>query len=107
MADELDIDIDDIRASLDEEESSRIELKDGYTLILVDVPITEIRHDREVYTTLPLAIILTQDIIMTVSKEEHNAVIAAFIEGQISVRRRSFVLYIRYCSGQPCCIRRN
>ena len=30
MADELDIDIDDIRASLDEEESSRIELKDGY-----------------------------------------------------------------------------
>ena len=83
MADELDIDIDDIRASLDEEESSRIELKDGYTLILVDVPITEIRHDREVYTTLPLAIILTQDIIMTVSKEEHNAVIAAFIDGKI------------------------
>ena len=80
---ELDIEIDDIRASLDEEESSRIELKDGYTLILVDVPITEIRHDREVYTTLPLAIILTQDIIMTVSKEEHNAVIAAFIDGKI------------------------
>ena len=35
------------------------------------------------YTTLPLAIILTQDIIMTVSKEEHNAVIAAFIDGKI------------------------
>jgi len=83
MADELDIDIDDIRASLDEEESSRIELKDGYTLILVDVPVTEIRHEREAYTTLPLAIILTQDIIMTVSKEERNAVISAFTDGKV------------------------
>ncbi|MGN0407378.1 MAG: magnesium transporter CorA family protein [Bacteroides sp.] len=83
MADELDIDIDDIRASLDEEESSRIELKDGYTLILIDVPITEIRHEREVYTTLPLAIILTQDIIMTVSKEENNSIISAFIDGKV------------------------
>lgn len=83
MADELDIDIDDIRASLDEEESSRIELKDGYTLILVDVPITEIRHEREVYTTLPLAIILTQNIIMTVSKEDNNAIISAFRDGKV------------------------
>lgn len=49
----------------------------------MDVPITEIRHEREVYTTLPLAIILTQDIIMTVSKEENNAIISAFTEGKV------------------------
>lgn len=96
MADELDIDIDDIRASLDEEESSRIELKDGYTLILVDVPITEIRHEREVYTTLPLAIILTQEIIMTVSKEENNAIISAFTDGKVrdfSTKKRLRFVY--------------
>lgn len=37
-----------------EEESSRIELEDGYTLILVDIPTTEIRMDKEAYTTIPL-----------------------------------------------------
>lgn len=38
VAEELDIDIDDIMAALDDEESSRIELESGYTLILVDIP---------------------------------------------------------------------
>ena len=51
IADVLNVDIDDIKAALDEEESSRIELQDGYTLILVDVPTTEIRHDKQSYTT--------------------------------------------------------
>ena len=32
IADVLNVDIDDIKAALDEEESSRIELQDGYTL---------------------------------------------------------------------------
>ena len=34
IADVLNVDIDDIKAALDEEESSRIELQDGYTLIV-------------------------------------------------------------------------
>lgn len=82
IADELDIDIDDVRAALDEEESSRIELKDGYTLILVDIPTIEIRHEREAYTTMPLGIILTQELIMTVCKEE-NSIQSAFIFGKV------------------------
>lgn len=52
------------------EERSRIELQDGYTLILVDVPTTEIRHDKQSYTTIPLGIILTQDVIVTVCTED-------------------------------------
>ncbi len=35
-------------AALDEEESSRIELQDGYTLILVDIPSIEIRHEKRI-----------------------------------------------------------
>ena len=35
LAESLDIDVADLRAALDEEESSRIELEDGYTLILM------------------------------------------------------------------------
>ena len=47
IADYFDIDITDIRAALDDEESSRIELEDGYTLILVDIPSIEVNHDVE------------------------------------------------------------
>ena len=66
IADALNVDIEDILAALDEEESSRIELQDGYTLILVDIPATEIRHDKESYTTIPLGIIITSDEIVTI-----------------------------------------
>ena len=41
VADALDMDVEDVLAALDEEESSRIELQDGYTLILVDIPSIE------------------------------------------------------------------
>ncbi|MCD8330505.1 MAG: magnesium transporter CorA family protein, partial [Lachnospiraceae bacterium] len=59
----FNIEFDDILAALDEEESSRIDLEDGYTLILVDIPTPEIRHDKTAYTTIPLGILLTQDVI--------------------------------------------
>lgn len=82
IAKELDIDIQDLLAALDEEESSRVELEDGYTLILVDIPATEIRHEKEAYTTIPLGIILTQDVIITVCTEE-TPVLQAFIHGRV------------------------
>ena len=56
VADDLNVDIEDVLAALDEEESSRIELQDGYTLILVDIPSIETRHDKESYTTIPLVL---------------------------------------------------
>ncbi len=82
IAEKLDIDVSDLLAALDEEESSRIELEDGYTLILVDIPATEIRHDKEAYTTIPLGIILTQDMIITVCTEE-TSILQAFINGRV------------------------
>ena len=69
VSEEYHIEFDDIRAALDEEESSRISLEDGYTLILVDIPAPEIRHDKTAYTTIPLGILLTQDVIITVCNE--------------------------------------
>lgn len=82
IAELLDVDIDDIRAALDEEESSRIELEDGYTLILVDIPTQEIRHDTKTYTTIPLGIILTQDVIVTVCTEE-TPILQVFIQNRV------------------------
>lgn len=47
IARKLDIDLQDLLAALDEEESSRVELEDGYTLILDRYPATEIRHVKK------------------------------------------------------------
>ncbi|MEF9940749.1 MAG: magnesium transporter CorA family protein [Lachnospiraceae bacterium] len=70
VADQYGIDIVDIRAALDDEESSRVELEDGYTLILVDVPFEEIRNHRKAYTTIPLGILIVQGAIITVCAKE-------------------------------------
>ena len=64
------IDYTDLVAALDDEESSRIEIEDNYTLILVDIPITEIRNDEQYYTTIPLGIIITEDAVITVCRQE-------------------------------------
>lgn len=82
IAEELGIDIQDLLAALDEEESSRMELEDGYTLILVDIPTIEIRHEKEAYTTIPLGIILTSDVIITVCTEE-TSVLQGFVNGRV------------------------
>ena len=69
-AEYYEIDIADLRAALDEEESSRVQIEDGYTLILVDIPLEEIRNDQRAYTTIPLGILLVQDAILTVCGED-------------------------------------
>lgn len=99
ISDELDIDIEDVLAALDEEESSRIELQDGYTLILVDIPTTETRHEKDTYTTIPLGIILTNDIIITVCTED-TPVLQAFINNRVkefsTKKKLRFVYQILY-----------
>lgn len=70
VADYYDIDIADLRAALDEEESSRVQIEDGYTLILVDIPSEEIRSEQRAYTTIPLGILLLQEAIITVCGDD-------------------------------------
>lgn len=82
IAEYYGMDIADVRAALDEEESSRIDLEDGYTLILVDIPTTEIRHESKTYTTIPLGILLTQQSIITVCTEE-TPILQHFIERRV------------------------
>lgn len=99
IADLLGIDIQDVMAALDEEESSRIELEDGYTLIIVDIPSAEIRHEKESYTTVPLGIILTSDEIVTVCTED-TPVLQAFLNNRVkefsTKKKLRFVYQILY-----------
>ena len=96
---EFGVDIADVRAALDNEESSRVDIGKGYTLILVDIPSVEIRHNNEAYTTLPLGIILVGDIIITVSAEE-TPVLQYFEEGRVrdfsTKKQMRFVYQILY-----------
>ena len=68
----LGIDPAMLRAALDAEETSHIDIDDGQTLIIVDVPVAEESDDPNtvVYSTLPVGIITTEDYIITVSLKE-------------------------------------
>jgi len=64
------VDPDDLRAALDVEERSRVSPEEGYVLILVDVPTTEVRDGRAWYITIPLGIIMASTAIITVCLEK-------------------------------------
>ena len=49
----LNIDIQDLQRPLDVEETSRIDVRDDYTLIPVDVPTQEERNNKVTYVTIP------------------------------------------------------
>lgn len=85
IVDHYGIDYSDLVAALDDEESSRIEVEDDYTLILVDIPITEVRNDEEYYTTIPLGIIITADAVITVCRQE-----VAIFEKNLRFKMRNF-----------------
>jgi magnesium transporter len=71
-----------IRAALDEEETSRIEVEEGQTLIIIDVPVAKKEGESVIYSTVPMAIILAQDAIVTVSLRE-TSVIKEFSSGAV------------------------
>ncbi len=69
---DFDIPPEAIRTALDLDERSRVEWDDNYKMILVNIPTREEDTERELYTTIPLGIILTGDCVITVcSKDSH------------------------------------
>ncbi len=63
------IDPDDLRAALDEEEASRINKEDNYDILLVDIPTVEEKEGKNRFVTIPLGIIITEDVLITVCLE--------------------------------------
>ncbi|MCI6285007.1 magnesium transporter CorA family protein [Selenomonas sp.] len=58
---------DFLRSALDDEERSHIDIEDDSVMVLTNVPIC---RDDDSYDALPLAIILTEEVIITVCLEE-------------------------------------
>ena len=103
VAEHYKIDIADLRAPLDAEESSRITVEDDYTLIIVDVPILEERNNKTYYITIPLGIILTDEAIITTCLEELS-LFEQFIHRRIrnffTFMKSRFVFQILYRNAQ-------
>lgn len=99
ISDRFHMDIADVRAALDDEESSRINLEDEYTLILVDIPSAEMRNNRHSYTTIPLGILIAEDVVITVCAEE-TAVLRSFVEQRVrdfsTKKQMRFIYQILY-----------
>ena len=99
IAEKYGIDVDHLRAPLDEEERSRIEVEDNYTLILVDIPVIEERNEKDWFGTVPLGIIISEDMIFTVCLEE-TPVLDAFMDGRVrnffTYKKTRFILQILY-----------
>lgn len=86
-----------LRAALDEEERARIERNGDQTLIIVDVPYVEAGEHGYSYSTLPIGIVLVDEIIITVSIRE-SSIIADFMEERVrgfwTNKRTRFILQI-------------
>lgn len=83
VCENLDIKEDFIRYSLDYEEKARIDIEDdGTMLFIVDVPILEKENDSEIYTTMPIGMIVVRDdFFITVSLK--NNIIIKELENKI------------------------
>ena len=99
IADAYQIDPDHLKAPVDEEERSRIEVEDEYTLVRVDIPSIEERSGKDWFVTIPLAIIMTNDVLITVCLEE-TPVLTSFMDGRVrdfhTFMKTRFILQILY-----------
>lgn len=60
-----------LKAALDEEERSRIEVEDGQLLILINIPTFESANGDIIYDAIPLGIIVTENNVVTVSLKDN------------------------------------
>ncbi len=96
IAEITEIDPDDLKAPLDIEERSRLELETDYRMILVDIPF----HDEEDhYETMPLGIYLTKSFIVTISLVD-TPILRAFANKRVkeffTFKKTRFLFQILY-----------
>ena len=80
VCENINIEEDFIRGALDYEEKARIDQEedDNTTLFIVDVPIIEKSEDNEIYTTMPLGMIVVRDDFFVTVSLKKNKIIEDF-----------------------------
>ncbi|MBR4395200.1 MAG: magnesium transporter CorA family protein [Eubacteriaceae bacterium] len=96
------LDMDVLKAALDLDERSRVEIDDNFSMVLVNVP-NVAEEGRELYDTIPLSIIVTGDVVITVLSKL-SPVIEEFSSGRVkdfkTFMRSRFILQILYNTAQ-------
>ncbi len=110
ISSKFDLPMEVCKAALDLDERSRVESDENYKMILVNIPTLERNNENELYTTIPLGIILAGGCVITVcSRDTHilrsfaNATERDFHPGKQSkfvfqilyATARRFLLYLR------------
>ena len=96
-----EIEPDFLRAALDEEETSHVDVEEGQTLIIIDIPMEEDWENPNAldnsYFTLPMGILVTEENIITVCLKD-TQILRDFEEGKIknakTSRRTNFIFQI-------------
>lgn len=98
-SEELELDMDTLKAAMDAYERSRIETDDNYTMVLVNIPTIEEHNEKELYNTIPLSIIVTGDVVITVCSED-TPILHPFAAGKVrdfyTFMRSRFILQMLY-----------
>ena len=93
------LDMDILKAALDLDERSRIDADEGYTMVLVNIPTVEERTDIDLYTAIPLSVIISGDCIITVCSE-NSPIIRSFEQGKVkdfhTYMKSRFILQVLY-----------
>lgn len=95
----LNVEMEFLKATLDEEERARIETENGQLVIIVDIPIIEKEGKINLYITIPLGIIYTNNNIITVCLKE-DTILKDFtrkkVKGFLTQYKTRFILQILY-----------
>lgn len=90
-----------VSAALDPEETSRVEVEDDQALLIVDIPVEEhsdsIARDVQMYASLPMGIVVAEDVVITVCLEDTGVtrdVAAGKVRGVHTAMRTRFVFQL-------------
>lgn len=90
-----------INAALDPEETSRVELEDDQALLIVDIPVEEesdsITRDVQMYATLPMGVVVTDNVVITVCLEDTSVtrdIASGKVRGIYTTMRTRFVFQL-------------
>jgi magnesium transporter len=97
LVSELNIELDFLQDALDDEELGRIDKEGKRVMLFLDLPISMKEGNKDIYTTVPLGIMVMEDYFLTVCLEE-TAVMNEFVLGKVknvhTHMRTRFVLQI-------------
>ena len=105
VCENIDIQEDFIRDALDSEEKARIDQEedDNTILFVIDVPVIEKNEDNEVYTTIPLGMIVVRDDFFITVSLRKNKIVEDFEKKKIknfqTYKKTRFIFQILYLNS--------